>query len=562
MTSETRVARLLPVAVVLAGLGVYLFVAASSTLWDRDEPRFARAAVEMLRSGDWLVPRFNGKLRPDKPALIYWLMSVPLWVFGSTSFAARVVSPLAIAVSALLIGRMARRLFDDRVALLATAIFLTCPLTLIEGTAATTDAVLLASLTGAMAILVDATREGFTIARTIALGGAFGAAMLAKGPVGLAVPVLGAMTTYIIARRDLAQLRRRAPGFLLSIGLGTILFLAWAIPANQATGGELARLGLGHHVVQRSVSPLEGHGGAFLVSLPYYIPVLIVGFFPWSFFLPMALVALSRSRGFDTLARATLIGWTLPIFLLMSFVQTKLPHYIFPMWPALSLAAAVALARATRGELLPAERRAIAITMWIVAPCVLAAAIALMTVPWFFPLWFGLRWTGPSFFAVGLLLAVVVVLGLLAWRRRVSLQAVRVFAFGMTFVFVEIAIYLLPTIERFKPAPIVAAAVRREISEEAPVAALGFIEPSLIFHLDRPRPIELFHTVEQAVLWSIEAGPGAIVTTRIFADEIAQRLDPRDALIEIAHASGLNVAKGSNADVVALLRKGRDRPTR
>ena len=45
----------------------YLTVASSSSLWDRDEPRFARAAVEMLHTGDYLVPTFNGNLRADKP---------------------------------------------------------------------------------------------------------------------------------------------------------------------------------------------------------------------------------------------------------------------------------------------------------------------------------------------------------------------------------------------------------------------------------------------------------------------------------------------------------------
>src|SRR5690349_25144496 len=71
-----------------------------STLWDRDEPRFEQAAVEMASSGQWLYPTFNGELRPDKPILIYWLMALPVRWLGASEWAVRAWSPLALAASA------------------------------------------------------------------------------------------------------------------------------------------------------------------------------------------------------------------------------------------------------------------------------------------------------------------------------------------------------------------------------------------------------------------------------------------------------------------------------
>jgi 4-amino-4-deoxy-L-arabinose transferase-like glycosyltransferase len=38
------------------------FLPSRSTLFDRDEPRFAQAPVEMIRSGNWLYPTFNGEV--------------------------------------------------------------------------------------------------------------------------------------------------------------------------------------------------------------------------------------------------------------------------------------------------------------------------------------------------------------------------------------------------------------------------------------------------------------------------------------------------------------------
>ncbi len=48
-----------------------------SKLWDRDEPRNARCAAEMLERGDWVVPTFNDELRTHKPILTYWLIKGP-----------------------------------------------------------------------------------------------------------------------------------------------------------------------------------------------------------------------------------------------------------------------------------------------------------------------------------------------------------------------------------------------------------------------------------------------------------------------------------------------------
>src|SRR4051794_40969417 len=90
---------------VLLALAIFAFASfltSRSTLFDRDEPRFAQATDEMLRSGNWLVPTFNGAVRADKPVLVYWLMALPMKVFGASAWSARFWSPVCLALSALL----------------------------------------------------------------------------------------------------------------------------------------------------------------------------------------------------------------------------------------------------------------------------------------------------------------------------------------------------------------------------------------------------------------------------------------------------------------------------
>ena len=51
------------VLIVVVAASVIFFHLGAARLWDRDEPRNAGCAVEMLERGDWVVPVFNAELR-------------------------------------------------------------------------------------------------------------------------------------------------------------------------------------------------------------------------------------------------------------------------------------------------------------------------------------------------------------------------------------------------------------------------------------------------------------------------------------------------------------------
>src|SRR5688572_28822694 len=80
-------------------------------LWDRDEPRNAGCALEMLRRGDWVVPVFNAELRTHKPVLLYWCIIAAYEVIGVGELAARLPSALAAIGSCVCVYCLGRRLF-------------------------------------------------------------------------------------------------------------------------------------------------------------------------------------------------------------------------------------------------------------------------------------------------------------------------------------------------------------------------------------------------------------------------------------------------------------------
>ncbi len=594
------------IALLLAGLvAAYALIAAATTLWDRDEPRNAKAALEMIERGDYVVPHLNGELRLHKPVLAYWLMAGSTRVFGLTDWAVRLPAILGAAVSVFATWWILRRLTrgppgqeaapaPSAAPVYAALVFACTPLLMISGTAATHDAWLVASICLAMAafIYVLVPREGIAVkpcwGATVVLGVALGLAQLAKGPVGLLVPLLAIGGAWALLGRQARLGRIYAVHLLVAVLIGIGAFLAWAIPANNATGGEFAREGLGRHVLYRigladladrlDLTPhgeppkngMEGHGGPIF----YYVPVLLGTFFPWVALLPLAVVRLWRRRLGSPQLTAVVLAWFVPAFVVVSLATTKLPHYLLPAFPALALAVGAVLAG---GALDRTERRALALGWWVTAAVMVVGGLGLvcfLMVPWF--VW----WPGKAIpipgavapaAAAGLVLLALALTGRRAARgQRLPLLA-QTFVAGLAMLMLVLCALAAPAIERIKPAQPIAEAIRSRTPATVPVAVMdqadGFDEASLYFHLNRT-PVERLRGWWQVLDWRERPGPGVIVVTASILAEAEKGLAERGVksgdrefhplgLDLIAQVPGFNYASGRPVVVIAL---GRNLP--
>ena len=522
-------------------LALYLFTASRSTLWDRDEGKFAGAALEMERSGRLLYPTFRGEIRAQKPILAYWLMIAAFRVFGPSAWAARFWSAVAAASACAATYAAGRRLFSGRAGLWAMAALASSPLLLVEATAATADAILLAAITGAMTAFAFSLERGMTTSLVIVLAISVGLALLAKGPVGLAVPVLVIAGT--LAAAGGTTLRVRADRMRLAAGvlLGCLIFMAWLLPADRATGGRFVREGLGREVLARAARPMEGHGGGIL-SAGYYLPVILLGFSPWTLYLPGAISAAAGGRLGGARGRALLVGWAVPALLLFSFVATKLPHYVLPLWPALALAVGAALAKEREGALSPRDRLWLARGIWLFAPLVAVESVLVAVAAFLIP--------APELRLPGVVAAAGLgAVGIAVTRRHAAGR----YAGGAMILAVAIpcleafaAAAILPAFERFKAAPAVAAATLSYARRGVPIRSYGFDSPSLDFALDASvLPIPDRRSLES---WLESSGPGVLVTTAAVAGQIFPA--SRSGLREIARVRSFEYDKGRWTDVV------------
>ncbi len=377
-------------AVAMVVIAVAFVNLGAARLWDRDEPRNAQCAREMMEAGNWIVPTFDGELRTHKPALLYWGQIAAYKTFGVSEFSARLPSAMAGLVTILLVFLIARRLSDTATANWAALILGTMLLFVMAERAATPDSLLIMSTAAVIASFVkfamipvergsSANMHGYPHTeggfRTIlyrwpstiqwaAIHGVCGLAVLAKGPVGFVMPMTiigatlwalrfpglpsrnvngGTNTNKLIAwGYSLIVLLKQALWIawqmrpLTSIGMLLIVAGPWYAAVGIATDGEWLREFFLTHNYSRAVSSMEGHGGPPFL---YYAGAFLVGTFPWSCFaIPLGIAVFRGMRHHSRPPLLTLgVIWIGVFIAVFSFAATKLPSYISPCYPGAAL---------------------------------------------------------------------------------------------------------------------------------------------------------------------------------------------------------------------------------
>ena len=293
-----------------------------------DEAIYAGVSREMLRTG-WLVPHWNNQIWLEKPPLLLWITAAFFRLFAINEFWARAGSAFSgIAIVALLHGWLARRK-DLLTAWLSTLLLLGTFGFLHVCHVGEMDVLLSLACCIALVGLVQVAerrRRGWLLFWT-----GFALALMTKGAASAVVPVT-AVALAFLQRWRLNQFGR---SFLLGLFLFLLLTLPWHLAMWHLFRTEFLHQYLGLSVLDRSTQQIEGH----ITPWWFYLKVLLVSAPPFVLLYPSALA--------QALRRPDLQPWavfTLVVLVLFTAAQTRLPHYIAPAYPALSLVTAVYLA--------------------------------------------------------------------------------------------------------------------------------------------------------------------------------------------------------------------------
>ncbi len=331
-----------------SGLGSY-------SLKEPDEGRYAEIPREMVESGDYTVPRLNDVRYFEKPPLLYWTVALSYKIFGISEWSFRFPNALAAALSVFSLFFFVRRWADDFAAFLGSLVLLSSFGFFAMARIVTTDMVLTFWLFLSLLCFYSYYRE-----RSAAFLWGFYAAMalatLTKGPVA---PVLlcAAILIFLFMERDLAFIKEMK--LVRGIALYCIIAAPWFIVISIREKEFFNFFFVDQHLL-RFISTKHKRSG----PIYYFLPILFGGMLPWSLYIPRAFaMALKRSD-----LRLFAI-WSVLVFAFFTLSGSKLPPYILPVFPTLSILV---------GVLFSENRESPFCRPWEkIAHCILMAVVAL-----------------------------------------------------------------------------------------------------------------------------------------------------------------------------------------
>ncbi len=294
-----------------------------------DEAKNAECAREMLVSGDYIMPYFNGQLRTDKPPLHYFFMVLSYKIFGVSAFSARFFSAVFGALTILISFLFGRKYLGEKAGWLTAMVLLSSLHFNFQMRMSVPDPYLIFFMTASFMCFyafLDQKRKYWLILMYIC----FGLGLLTKGPIAIALPGL-IMLVFLISTKKINWSEIRS--FQIPVGIIIVLLIAlpWYWLNYKASNGLWTEGFFFKHNLQRFSDTMEGHGGFFLLPLI----MVIAGLLPLGVFCIHAMFFAWKWRTNEALLYCLSI--VLGIIIFFSFSQTKLPNYTAPAYPFIAI---------------------------------------------------------------------------------------------------------------------------------------------------------------------------------------------------------------------------------
>jgi 4-amino-4-deoxy-L-arabinose transferase-like glycosyltransferase len=457
----------------------YFIGLGASSIWDANEAFYVETPRQMVVTGDYVNPSFNGEPRFNKPVLSYWIVAGLYRVLGVSVTAERLgiaLGALGLFAATFAIGRVAR---STRVGVMAALILASSPRVLIWSRRIFIDIYLALFMAFTLMCFVLATaRPGHRRRYLLLMYCAIGLGVLTKGPEAAVLPAL-VCVGYLIWTRRLGELRR------LMLPWGVLIVVAIVTPWYAAVYAQhgwkyIVDFFWGENIGRYTETfGLQDRGPWF------YLGVLFTDLFPWALLVPAAIYAAVRSQRIEPGGsgspdlRRLLLTWVAVFVGVFSFSHTKQDLYIFPIVPALATLVAMALDDAIRlGRARAAVTSSLAVALLVMG---LVGAVC----AWLFGLGAGdNQIPGAAPIAAALAGGAGVAVWLLA--RRAMAACVAGIATAAVLANWLLVLVALPAFERYKPVVAMTNIIRQRAAPTAVVAHYQIVLPSMVYYLGRP----------------------------------------------------------------------------
>jgi 4-amino-4-deoxy-L-arabinose transferase-like glycosyltransferase len=313
---------------ILAGVFLFFTAIASTSLWDNDEAIYSEIAKEMEEKNHWMTLMFNHHPWFCHPPLYMWCTAFLFKFFGASEFTARFFPAVFSILGLLAVFEFASFLWDRTTGFFAAVILATSLQYLVQGRMATMDSMLLCFLT----LAFYTAWRGFEEKKKIWWRLFFLCASLAtltKGVFGLVYPIF-IFGIFFLLQKEVREKTKEIPWFE-GLGIYFVISVPWFAYESIKYGNLFLYKVFYYFTYERVLTPVLNQAGPWY----YYIPILLFGFLPWSGFLPALFLKSWENRTNRSIFFLSV--WVSATFIFFTLVQTKLPNYIFFLYPPLAM---------------------------------------------------------------------------------------------------------------------------------------------------------------------------------------------------------------------------------
>lgn len=314
-------------AFLLAAVLIFGLNLGGVALRDWDEGIAAQVSREIWGGRlNWLYPTIGTMPYFNKPPLVHWLIGLCFAVGGVSEWTARLIPAMLTAASVPLLYAIGRELFLRRsIAIFSTLVYLTLLPVVRHGRLAMLDGAVLCFLLFAMWCLLRSRRD---LRYALGAGIGFGLICLTKGVMlGLLLGAIGCLFLVWDTPRLLTS--RYLWG---GLAIGTLPVAAWYIAQWVHYGQDFINTNLVSQSFRRISEPVGNHKGPPW----YYLLEILESAWPWQLFWLQGLRLTWENRSFA--GPKLILVWSGVYLLAISVMNTKLPWYILPIYPAFALA--------------------------------------------------------------------------------------------------------------------------------------------------------------------------------------------------------------------------------
>jgi len=368
------------VYVILAILILVVYITGLFPETTVDSAKYAAVSREVLNSGDLIHLKIHGDPYLQKPPLLFWLGAIFFKIFGVSIIAFKLPTLLFTFLGIYATYRLGLLIYDKKTGAIAALIYGTSEALFLYNMDVHTDALLTSNIifgTWQLAEYLDKRKPLNFVLGFVGIG----LAMISKGLIGLAVPVI-AIGGYLLIKKDFRTM------FSIRWLAGLLILLLILYPTLKGLYDQFGMNGLKFYFWSNNIDRIRGEYSHFKHDYFFSLHTIAYIFLPWSLYAYTAFVKDGRqwfAQKFSV--RNTKVAYSYSVVILLSSIVSissqQSPHYLLPVIPFISIITAKCIYDVASKNLYPRTFKWMLIFRTIIV--VLTWPVAIITMVYFFP---------------------------------------------------------------------------------------------------------------------------------------------------------------------------------